>query len=209
MGLVMFRLIRLYDTIVNDTSFRPSTRVPLDVAKCDCTFISISTPLARSTTPTSVYGIPITALVITGLAVAIVEVVHLSWLAYLSISKRGTLPARHAHHVAVDPQHHTGWTMAIAASELHRNTIYPVLGHNTPSLSIYSIRGAFVSYESKAMIPFCELWYLMLYSRLHVAHIVEEPLIVRVIIVLLRQRLSHLHDSCVLVNRRLPLPSVL
>ena len=78
MGFVMFRLIRLYDTIVKDTLFRPSTRVSLDVATCDYIFTSVSTPLARSTAPVSVYLIRITAFVITGLAVAIVQVVHLS-----------------------------------------------------------------------------------------------------------------------------------
>ena len=78
MGSVMFGLIRLYDTIVNDTLFPPSTRVSLDVATCDDIFISVSTPLARSTTPVSVYVLRITAFVITGLAVAIVQVVQLS-----------------------------------------------------------------------------------------------------------------------------------
>ena len=74
MGSVMFRLIRLYDTIVNDTLFRPSTRVSLDVATCDYICIFVSTPLAQSTTAVSVYVIRITAFVITGLGVAIVQV---------------------------------------------------------------------------------------------------------------------------------------
>ena len=60
------------------------------------------------------------------------------------------------------------------------------------------------------MIPVCELRYLMLFSMLRVAHIVDEPLIFRrVIIVLLRQRLSHVYHSCVPVNHQVLLPSIL
>ena len=70
MGSVIVRLIWLYDTSMTHCFDRQ--RVSLDVATFHYIFLSISALLARSTIPVSEYGVRIAALVITGLAIAMV-----------------------------------------------------------------------------------------------------------------------------------------
>ena len=137
MGSVMVALIWLYDTIVNDTSFRPSTRVS---ERCDLWLyivIHLSPSGSIDYSSTSIrctYCRSCHYRVSYRYRLGCVSCLdkHLLWLAYVENFLGGMTIMSVA---AVDPQHHIAWTMPLAASEPHRNTIYPAFGHDTPSHS--------------------------------------------------------------------------
>ena len=219
----MVRLVWLYDTIVNDTSVRPSTRIS---ERCDLWLyiyihlspsgsidyysISIRCTCCRSRHHRVSYRYGLGC-------VSVLMSISFNLHTWYTFSRGMTIMSV----AAVDHQRHIGWTMAIAASEPHRNTMYPALGHDAPSYS-QSDMMLFLTLNRSDSRGLCLiriednytcLWAPIFDAILEVTRSAHcwwpIEFFCRVIIVLLRQRLSHVCNSCVPVNRQLLLPCVL